>query len=576
MRRFLILTLLLIIFVGMSLLTAVFVLAAFSPLRPDSPLFPLQHTIEQESTRLFPYESSRLARLIHLAALRARDLSELAGTPAEVTAMEYLSIDLDQALQAARHTPIADLARMQDLMLLLVDDLDRALNAVTLESNVSSPRFASLRAEVDLLRWLLVETPLELNDAGMDLAFHGYFPIVYGGGEASQGGLIQTGINPLPVAFPPGSPGALHSFYPLIGQHAQLACESCHTTGVYAGTLNQCLDCHRESLPQAHYPFECSICHNPQGWGAVSFNHALMDVRDCTSCHASDRPANHYLGQCSACHDTRAWRPATFDHAIAGATDCQDCHASNRPANHYEGQCSACHNTNAWRLAAFNHAVLDTTNCQACHASNRPSNHYDGQCSACHSTNAWRPAAFNHAAAGATNCQSCHASNRPANHYEGQCSACHSTNAWRPASFDHAAYGATDCQACHTRPANHFTGQCSACHSTSAWRPASFDHAAYGATDCQSCHTRPANHFEGQCSNCHNTSRWGDATFNHPFPMNHGDAKRICTNCHTEGTNVVDCYRCHDQQRMERKHEEKDIFNIAGRCLVCHPTGKED
>jgi hypothetical protein len=27
---------------------------------------------------------------------------------------------------------------------------------------------------------------------------------------------------------------------------------------------------------------------------------------------------------------------------------------------------------------------------------------------------------------------------------------------------------------------------------------------------------------------------------------------------------------------MENKHSEKNIFDIAGRCLACHPNGKED
>jgi hypothetical protein len=58
--------------------------------------------------------------------------------------------------------------------------------------------------------------------------------------------------------------------------------------------------------------------------------------------------------------------------------------------------------------------------------------------------------------------------------------------------------------------------------------------------------------------------------------MNHGGAGGECSRCHSGGSTDVNCYRCHDQQKMENKHAEKNIGDIAGRCLACHPNGKED
>ncbi len=274
---------------------------------------------------------------------------------------------------------------------------------------------------------------------------------------------------------------------------------------------------------------------------------------------------------CFDCHDQGRYR---------GTPNlCSTCHLQAAPAGHYPGECSSCHTTGGWLPATFNHQAAGATNCLSCHTSDRPANHYQGQCSACHSTSAWLPATFNHQAAGATDCQSCHLPNRPANHYQGQCSSCHSTSAWRPASFNHQAAGATDCQSCHlsNRPANHFQGQCSSCHSTSGWRPASFNHQAAGATDCIACHLgrRPANHFDGQCSNCHSTSSWSGATFAHGFPLNHGGARGECAKCHPGGTGSYTCFTCHDQAKMDKKHNEKGIPDYVSRCMECHSDGRK-
>ncbi len=38
----------------------------------------------------------------------------------------------------------------------------------------------------------------------------------------------------------------------------------------------------------------------------------------------------------------------------------------------------------------------------------------------------------------------------------------------------------------------------------------------------------------------------------------------------------MNCYKCHDKAKMENKHAEEDILDIAGRCLSCHPKGKEE
>ena len=172
-----------------------------------------------------------------------------------------------------------------------------------------------------------------------------------------------------------------------------------------------------------------------------------------------------------------------------------------------------------------------------------------------------------------------HEKTRPANHYPGQCSVCHSSGGWLPATFDHATAGAEDCVSCHeaSRPVNHYNGQCSACHSTDAWLPATFNHQAAGAVDCAACHmnVRPATHYIGQCSMCHSTSTWAGAHFNHSFPMNHGGANGVCTNCHAYADGGPwSCMGCHSEGSLREEHDE-DIASLAARCLSCHPGGSE-
>jgi hypothetical protein len=393
-------------------------------------------------------------------------------------------------------------------------------------------------------------------------------------------------------------------------------CSSCHTTNDWTeivfdhvlAAATDCVSCHVDQKPVNHFPGQCSACHQTTAWKPARFNHNVAGATNCQGCHSKNRPVNHFSGQCSACHRTNAWKPAGFNHAVAGATNCEGCHAKNRPANHFSGQCSACHNTSAWRPAAFNHKIAGVTNCEGCHAKNRPANHFSGQCSGCHNTSAWKPANFNHSTA--TNCDSCH--KRPANHYSGQCSSCHNTNAWKPANFNHSA--ATNCDGCHKRPANHYSGQCSACHNTNAWKPANFNHNAAGATNCDGCHKPPANHYSGQCSSCHSTNAWKPANFNHSsagnnceschkrpsghwdgacskchttsswgkinvsghsFPMNHGNAGGNCSACHVNNSSSVNCYKCHNKSETEKHHSEEGIFDIAGRCLSCHPNGQK-
>lgn len=512
-------------------------LAIAQPFRPGHPVFPLQDFAEQTRAKAIFGETNQAIYFLELALQRTDDLSDLSEGEDALVALIYLDQALDRSIRAVVDAPEQDLSFLSAQLLELIDTIDLALGRTSTDTEELTSILAALQAKLVTVKNLLVNI---LGEDQVALAMGGEpdIPDPMSGMDDDRPA-ENPEIKSHDVLFPPGSPGALHEFFPLEGEHAELDCMVCHPSGQYAGTANTC-----------------------------------------ESCHAELTPKEHFSGDCAACHTPYSWQDVNFDHAVAGAQDCLYCHDQEKPEDHYPAQCSACHNTLAWEQVNFNHQAVDTSDCKACHVEEKPSNHYKGQCSACHNTIDWRQANFNHQAAGATDCMNCHAGKKPANHYSAQCSACHNTTNWSNASFNHQAVGASDCRACHKgkKPANHFSGQCSACHNTSTWSGAKFNHGAAGATDCKACHggVKPANHFDGQCSQCHGTSSWSGASFKHRFPMKHGDADGKCSACHPAGGSKYNCFACHDKEKMQKKHNEEGISNFGSRCLNCHPNGKED
>ncbi len=371
------------------------------------------------------------------------------------------------------------------------------------------------------------------------------------------------------VSFPPGTT-VEHPFL-LDGRHGQLACEACHTRGIYKGLPNRCTDCHTSPHQDLFSAEVCLNCHQTANWqpllpGDHPFllegEHLIVSCQKChpdnryqntpttcQGCHATDEPHRGQFGlQCDVCHIPAIWSQANFDHISLLATVCQSCHTG--PVKHYSGQCNACHlSTTTWGQILFDHS--GRTDCQSCHSDNRPPNHYPGQCSACHTSSPdWRQINFSHT--GQSDCQNCHSDDSPPDHYTGQCSTCHlNTEMWGQIQFNHTSLAG--CQTCHTNdsPPNHYTGQCSTCHTSSlGWRQINFSHA--GLSDCQTCHHNdsPTNHYAGQCSTCHTSSLgWQQINFNHAGLSHAG---------------LSDCQTCH--------HNDSPANHYASQCSICHTS----
>ncbi|MBK7670165.1 MAG: hypothetical protein IPJ24_02070 [bacterium] len=385
---------------------------------------------------------------------------------------------------------------------------------------------------------------------------------------------------------------------PLVGAHAKVDCDACHTgaqRGEYLGTPSDCVACHQPDYEATRNPdhrlagftTDCDRCHGvfAANWGRGDFIHSLSfpltgahattacaschsetfvgTPTDCYACHqpdydASANPPHATAGlgtTCVSCHGTSDWRPSTYDHALAPA---------NYPlqGGHRGVDCASCH------TAGY---VATSTDCYACHRPDYEAaadpNHVAGgfptDCTACHAVTTWNDSNFDHArtafpltgAHATQSCLECHAGG-----YTGtptDCFACHQTN-----------YAAT------TNP-NHATANipttCVVCHSTTAWTPAQFDHGttsfpltgahrnatceachATGYTgtpsDCYACHqadytgaTDPnhvASGYPTACVSCHSTTAWEPAQFDHnttAFPLTGAHRNATCAECHGAG-----------------------------------------
>jgi len=176
-----------------------------------------------------------------------------------------------------------------------------------------------------------------------------------------------------------------HSWFPLSGAHAPLACNECHVGGVYPGTPNTCVGCHQADYDAtndpphaaAGIPTSCQMCHSTSQWQPATYNHTSFPLTgahvalDCNQCHAG----GVYQGTpntCVGCHQADYDATNDPDHAAAG----------------FPTTCQACHNTVRWEDATFNHSFPINSgehsgfSCAQCHPN--PGNFRVFTCTSCH------------------------------------------------------------------------------------------------------------------------------------------------------------------------------------------------
>ncbi len=389
----------------------------------------------------------------------------------------------------------------------------------------------------------------------------------------------------------------------LDGQHATVACESCHINGVFKGTPQDCASCHAsDDAHNGTYGSQCATCHTPTDWKQVTFDHnttrftlkahkdnvcedchqggfvSPFDQNTCGNCHLQiDKPfaTEHFITfgtNCIACHDGEDSHGSSFDHNLVpfnligkhAPVACSKCHIASRNLHdlkatsqecischvqddHHNGQfgndCAACHSPEGWELATVDHSLFAF--------------HLDGQhatvaCENCHVNGVFKGTPMD--------CASCHSDTDPHGGSLGpQCETCHTPNGWKPSSFDHN-------NSIFKLTGRHNTVVCSNCHIDLKFKGT--------PTNCASCHSKNDPHagkLGTDCASCHTTNGWTPSTFDHSrstFALDGKHTSVACSQCHTDklfkGT-PSDCASCHSDT-------DPHGGALGNQCTDCHTT----
>ena len=386
--------------------------------------------------------------------------------------------------------------------------------------------------------------------------------------------------------------------FPLLGAHAVVECEQCHTNaavGNYLGLSTACSSCHMTDWLQTTNPVHpsagsafaaanCTSCHSFDNWLNAKFDHNSTGFLltnghanvACALCHVNN---NYNLTiaptDCgnSQCHLT-TWQTTTNPvHPSAGAAFA----AAN---------CSTCHTTVSWTTATFDHSTTGFL---------LTGGHANVACNLCHINNNYNltiaPTACGNSQCHLTDWQN---TNNPVHSTAGlafgaaNCATCHTPAGWTAASFDHSITGfaltgthlSTPCASCHVN--NNYTlnsADCYGCHSAAFQSTTTIggsvpNHVTAGFPTTASA-----------CASCHPITTWSAGVFNHAatgFPLTNGHANVACNLCHINNNyNLTiaptDCgnSQCHQtdwQNTNNPVHSAAGSAFAAANCSTCHTT----
>lgn len=125
---------------------------------------------------------------------------------------------------------------------------------------------------------------------------------------------------------------------PLLGFHAVVQCESCHSSNDFAGAEPACEGCHSaEDAHKATLGPDCGTCHTPNGWAFWQYDHDLETSFALTGAHRGL--------VCDACHT-----PGTVAQTVP--SDCATCHrADDIHKGAFGTRCEGCHNSTSFKDA---------------------------------------------------------------------------------------------------------------------------------------------------------------------------------------------------------------------------------
>ena len=127
-----------------------------------------------------------------------------------------------------------------------------------------------------------------------------------------------------------------HNFtdFPLVGLHQIVPCQNCHIGNQFAGTQNQCVDCHKaDDHHGGGLGDQCQTCHTPNAWNLWEFDHeqftgyALLGSHEalaCDSCHEPGSKPSNTPNVCGKCHERQDIHNGGF------GLDCGRCHSQDK------------------------------------------------------------------------------------------------------------------------------------------------------------------------------------------------------------------------------------------------------
>jgi len=215
--------------------------------------------------------------------------------------------------------------------------------------------------------------------------------------------------------------------YPLIGLHARVECELCHTRQdrfTLDSSFDDCSDCHRDYhegiFQKPDRTSSCDDCHSVRG-----FFPPLFGVFE----HRNTRfglDGAHLAQPCIYCHKSNSTQKYRWD-----PLSCVSCHDSVHGSqfSRYKQNntwCETCHKTSNWTDLVFDHATTFFP---------LTDKHSQVECAACHTYSGdW--VQYENVE---TRCDSCHRDVHSKQFDQQLCDDCHSSKTWQLPEFDHTS-----------------------------------------------------------------------------------------------------------------------------------------
>ena len=402
--------------------------------------------------------------------------------------------------------------------------------------------------------------------------------------------------------------------YALLGKHAQLPCERCHTKSL--GTRKPtpgCENCHAKENKHGTrfqaFP-ACSTCHTQKAWkSSFDFDHragAHFELEGkhaaakCRDCHRGSSPSEFERfdvkkNGCMSCHKHKDAHGGKFKN-----DQCLTCHVdggkktmrkdsletfhgekSKFPLRNGHGkvQCQMCHINDVYESTPRECGV-------SCHEDSLHKGTLGDECSRCHEPGLWPAVRFDHTQdtkwplagkhTAIKDCESCH----PARSYAKTPSTCGSAGCHQKDDVHGGKLG-SGCEKCHAVDSKltfqhnrdaafkidgkHTPLLCASCHKSIEFKPVS--------QQCVGCHAEPAIHkgrYGTDCAKCHSTTSFADIKAQHDvgdFSLTGAHDQLACARCHPRGERLRGsgnlCVTCH-------KRDDIHAGALSPRCGECH------